>query len=104
MHPRVTLGLLLLTGAPLASPAAQEPGHTGHHRLGRVVFPVSCAPEAQRRFERAMASLHSFWWEEGPRAFGAVLEADSTCAMAHWGLAVNAWGNPFTGGPNGESA
>jgi len=64
-----------------------------------VVFPVSCAPEAQRRFERAMAVLHSFWWDEGPHAFGAVLEADSTCAMAHWGLALNAWGNPFAGGP-----
>ena len=48
-----------------------------------------------------MAVLHSFWWEEGDRAFGAVLAADSTCAMAHWGLALNAWGNPFAGGPAG---
>jgi hypothetical protein len=65
-----------------------------------VVFPVSCTPEARQRFERAMAVLHSFWWEEGAHAFGAVLEADSTCAMAHWGLALNAWGNPFAGGPS----
>jgi hypothetical protein len=48
-----------------------------------------------------MAVLHSFWWDEGERAFHAVLEADSTCAMAYWGLAVNAWGNPFAGGPSG---
>ena len=48
-----------------------------------------------------MAVLHSFWWEEGDRAFGDVLEADSTCAMAHWGIALNAWGNPFAGGPTG---
>jgi hypothetical protein len=46
-----------------------------------------------------MAVLHSFWWEEGERAFGDVLQADSTCAMAYWGLALNAWGNPFAGGP-----
>ncbi len=50
-----------------------------------------------------MAVLHSFWWDEGDRAFSAVLEADSTCAMAYWGLAVNAWGNPFAGGPSGEA-
>ena len=31
-----------------------------------------------------------------------MLEADSTCAMAHWGLALNAWGNPFAGGPSND--
>jgi hypothetical protein len=82
---------------------AQEHAHGAPERLGHVTFPVSCAPEAGRRFERAMAVLHSFWWEEAPRAFGAVLAADSSCAMAHWGLAMSAWGNPFTGGPAGEA-
>ena len=99
MTPRAALGLLLVLGASAIPLAAQDYPHAHGERLGRVVFPVSCTPEAQRRFERAMAVLHSFWWEEGPHAFGAVLEADSTCAMAHWGLALNAWGNPFTGGP-----
>jgi len=50
-----------------------------------------------------MAVLHSFWWEEGDRAFGDVLKADSTCAMAYWGLALNAWNNPFAGGPAGPA-
>jgi hypothetical protein len=99
MNPRTSLGLLLIAGASVSSLVAQEHPHGQGERLGRVVFPVSCTPEAQHRFERAMAVLHSFWWEEGPHAFGAVLEADSTCAMAHWGLALNAWGNPFAGGP-----
>ncbi len=97
--------VLAVAGAFVAAPpaAAQEPDahHHGVGQLGRVVFPVSCAPEAQRRFEHAMAVLHSFWWEEGDHAFGAVLAADSTCGMAHWGLALNAWGNPFAGGPAG---
>ena len=97
---------LLLALAPVAGASralAQEdvPHAHGVGRLGRVVFPVSCGPEAQRRFAHAMAVLHSFWWEEGERAFGAVLEADSSCAMAHWGRALNAWGNPFAGGPSG---
>jgi hypothetical protein len=95
-------------GAAAAStPAvlAQEPHAHAHDtgELGKVSFPVSCSPEASKRFEHAMAVLHSFWWEEGDRAFNAVLEADSTCAMAYWGIAVNAWGNPFAGGPTGET-
>jgi tetratricopeptide (TPR) repeat protein len=50
-----------------------------------------------------MAALHSFWFEEGSRTFGAVLEADPNCVMAHWGLALNSWGNPFAGGPSGTA-
>jgi hypothetical protein len=102
--------LLLVAGVALGtltgsvSLAAQDHGHHAQlGRLGRVSFPVSCNAEAGRRFERAMAVLHSFWWEVGERAFGAVLEADSSCAMAHWGRALNAWGNPFAGGPVGPA-
>ena len=92
---------LAIASAPCL--AAQEHEHHGAERLGRVIFPVSCNPAAQQRFEPAMAMLHSFWWEEAPRAFQEVLQVDSTCAMAHWGLALNAWGNPFTGGPIGDN-
>ena len=91
--------IALLAGAGVVSLAAQEHAHDGTERLGRVVFPVSCKVEAQRRFERAMALLHSFWWEAGERAFQGVVEADSTCAMAYWGLALVRWRNPMAGGP-----
>ena len=106
--PRLGAALLLalapVAGATRALAQEDVPHAHGEGRLGRVVFPVSCGPEAQRRFAHAMAVLHSFWWEEGERAFGAVLEADSSCAMAHWGRALNAWGNPFAGGPSGPPA
>src|SRR5207244_7993064 len=94
--------LSLMLVAPVR---AQEHEHGGAHgeALGRVVFPVSCRPDAQVQFERAMALLHSFWWEEGARAFRAVAAAASTCAMASWGLALNYWGNPFVGGPQGDN-
>src|SRR2546430_17466617 len=84
---------------------AQEHVPDGVHgeRLGRVAFATSCRPDAQPRFERAMALLHSFWWEEGGRAFRDVVAADSTCALAYWGLALNFWGNPFVGGPSGDN-
>src|SRR5213593_104708 len=90
----------------LVAPArAQEHEHGGAHgeQLGRVVFATSCRPDAQAQFERAMALLHSFWWEEGARAFRAVTAADSTCAMGYWGLALTYWGNPFVGGPVGDN-
>jgi hypothetical protein len=98
MHPYLVLSLVLATSRL----AAQEHDHATE-TLGHVTFPVSCNAEAQARFERAMALLHSFWWEEGGRAFKAVAMADTTCAMAYWGMALNAWGNPFAGGPAGEN-
>ena len=82
---------------------AQEHEHGPASQLGRVVFRVSCNAEAQRHFEHGMAALHSFWWDEASTAFRAVAAADSTCAMAYWGLALNFWGNPFAGGPSGDN-
>ncbi len=95
--------VLAFVAAPAVGAQEHQPHQHGLGRLGRVDFSVSCAPAAQRRFEHAMAVLHSFWWEEGDGAFNAVLAADSTCAMAHWGRALNAWGNPFAGGPTGPA-
>jgi hypothetical protein len=114
MHPKSPVlntiaalsGVATIAALAIAPPAMAQEAEAHHHglgQLGRVSFPVSCAPEAQQRFELAMAVLHSFWWEEGERAFGAVLEADSTCSMAEWGRALNAWGNPFAGGPSGAA-
>jgi hypothetical protein len=83
--------------------SAQHDHGRSSEQLGRVVFPVSCNSAAQQRFERAMALLHSFWWEQGSQAFADVAKADSTCAMAYWGSAMNTWGNPFAGGPAGQA-
>ncbi|MGH7579285.1 MAG: hypothetical protein ACREM9_03880, partial [Gemmatimonadales bacterium] len=104
-HARTALLAALAPIAGISALRAQEDVPHRHHEggLGRVEFAVSCTPEARRRFAHAMTVLHSFWWEEGDRVFSAVLEADSSCAMAHWGRALNAWGNPFAGGPSGES-
>ena len=83
----------------VAPVSAQEHAHHGPEQLGRVVFPVSCNAAAQRGFERAVALLHSFWWEEAERAFLSEAQTDSTCAMAYWGLALTRWRNPVAGGP-----
>jgi predicted Zn-dependent protease len=89
----------LLTAALLAafvfqSPSAEaQEGHQHQHdhaeQLGRVNFPVSCTPEARRQFNRAVAWLHSFEYEEAERAFEGVAANDPRCGMAYWGVALS---------------
>jgi hypothetical protein len=66
--------------------------------VGTVRFATSCRPTVQTGFNRAVALLHSFAFPQATAAFNAVLQADPACAMAWWGLAVAAWGNPFAAG------
>ena len=69
-------------------------------RLGKVHFPVSCSAAAQTQFNRAVALLHSFWFSESDKAFAAVAQTDSSCAMAFWGIAMGARLNPISNVPN----
>ena len=70
--------------------------HTGHGgKLGTVHFSTSCATDVQPTFERSLAFLHSFEFGEARNGFQAVLADDSQCAIAYWGIALAAWGNPF---------
>ncbi len=93
-------GLFLLVD-PLH--AQHDHGHGEPERLGRVEFETSCNAEAQRRFERGLALLHSFWWSEADRAFASALEVDPRCAIAHWGTALVQRGNWFAGPPSAEA-
>jgi hypothetical protein len=63
--------------------------------LGTVHFATSCSPNVAPQFDRAVALLHSFEFGESIRAFNEVLAADSTCAMAQWGIALSRWSNPM---------
>ena len=62
-----------------------------------VDFETSCAPALKADFNRAVAMLHSFWFPEAVSAFNAVLAKDPGCAIAHWGISLSQWGNPFGG-------
>lgn len=57
--------------------------------LGKVNFPVACNELARENFNRAMALLHSFWYDEAAKSFGAITNMDPHCAMAYWGLAMS---------------
>ncbi|HYN85469.1 MAG TPA: hypothetical protein VER32_09460 [Pyrinomonadaceae bacterium] len=77
----------------LAASAEAQEAHQHRHehsdKLGRVNFPVSCNAEAQRLFNRAVAWLHSFEYEEAEKVFAEVTAADPRCAMGHWGVAMS---------------
>ena len=79
---RTTCLAALAAALLVPSLLAQHDHGRSAEQLGRVDFPISCNAAAQQRFTRAMALLHSFWWEQGQTAFQAVADADSTCALA----------------------
>ncbi len=83
--------LLLCAFVSAAVRAQADHQHTGPapERLGHVDFPSACRPDVQARFERGVALLHSFWYEEAGATFQAVAAADSTCALAYWGRAMS---------------
>lgn len=57
--------------------------------LGSVSFPTSTKnPAAQAEFERGVAALHSFWYEEAEAAFRRARELDPQFVMAYWGEAM----------------
>src|SRR6266550_2992107 len=68
---------------------APEPGDL--RGVGKVEFPISCAPHLQSDFSRGVALLHSFFYEEARRVFTSVAERDPKCAMAQWGIAMTWW-------------
>jgi len=82
-----------------------QPDEHHHHppageRLGTISFPVSCTPETQAAFTRAVALLHSFAYEDAEKAFGVVAERDPQCGMAWWGVAMSnyhqVWPSPYS--------
>jgi len=73
--------------------ALDDEMHAHHHdaaeQLGKVSFPVSCAADSQKAFERGVALLHSFGYEEAEEQFAEIAKKDPSCAMAHWGIAMS---------------
>src|SRR6201984_183061 len=88
---RIPLRSALLASALAASLAPTALHAQAIGKVGDVGFPVSCSAEAQQRFTRAVALLHSFWYEEAVKAFTVVADTDPTCAMAYWGVAMSNW-------------
>jgi tetratricopeptide (TPR) repeat protein len=87
--------LLMVVFSSLAvwlSSAWCDEGH--HHSLteeevGSVHFMTSCSKAVGVNFNRAVALLHSFQYEQTRQAFTEIAVHDPTCAMAEWGVAMS---------------
>ena len=93
--PRSLTFLLVSVCVLCAVPASalDDEMHAHHHdtteQLGKVSFPISCAPASEKAFERGVALLHSFGYEEAEEQFVEITRHDPACAMAHWGIAMS---------------
>jgi tetratricopeptide (TPR) repeat protein len=90
---RVALLLAVVSLFGILAPADESHHHEDltAEQLGTVRFPVSCTASSQKAFERGIALLHSFWYEEAEKEFVQIAKDDPACGMAHWGVAMSLW-------------
>src|ERR1041385_527283 len=87
--------LISFLSAALCSPVVAQEIHPHRHdppeKLGIVNFTTSCSPKAQKQFNRAVAWLHSFEYEEAEKAFSEVTVTDPRCGIGYWGIAMRSY-------------
>jgi len=71
-----------LPAAAIARQADQQGAHS--HALGSVDFKNSGNEAAQPAFQRGVALLHSFEYEDAAKAFREAQAADASLALAYW--------------------
>ncbi len=96
----VLASFLLGFAAPATAQHEHPSGEPG--KLGKVNFPISCDGAVQPQFNRAVALLHSFWYEKAAEAFATVAKEDPACGMAYWGVAMTYY-HPLWGSPDAAS-
>src|SRR5712691_10559660 len=79
--------LLLRAGAAWCDEGHQH--DLTEQEVGSVHFTTSCAKAVQTDFQRAVAILHSFKYEQARACFHAIAKQDPQCAMAQWGIAMS---------------
>jgi tetratricopeptide (TPR) repeat protein len=89
MRPLTALLAVALFLAPLA--LCQEEHHHAltEEEVGSVHFLTSCRTDLGENFNRAVALLHSFQYEQARQAFTEISRQYPQCAMAQWGVAMS---------------
>lgn len=88
-HPFRKRARLALAGCAAAGLLAVPALASEKSELGTVHFPNSGSEAAQDAFQRGVAALHSFWYEEAAEAFQNAQEIDPDFALAYWGEALS---------------
>ncbi len=58
-------------------------------KFGDVGFETSCSEKVKKDFDLAIALLHSFEYDEAEKVFAKIIDAEPSCAMAYWGVAMS---------------
>src|SRR5271169_2459442 len=74
---------------PLALTQEEHHHAISAEEVGSVHFLTSCSPNLTEAFNRAVALLHSFQYEQARQAFTEISDGDPQCAMARWGVAMS---------------
>ena len=99
---RAIVGIVMVASLTGSTPVRGQ--DAAEQQLGTVHFPTSCNQPAQQHFDRAMRYQHSFWYRKSREAFEQVLQADPTCAIAYWGIALSLLLNPHVPPPKDNLA
>ena len=89
----------LMTCLFVAMTALEAPWTNAVEQFGEVYFPIACHADVQKKFDLALAMLHTFSFPAAAKEFTAVSQEDPDCAMAYWGLAATAIGSLYGGRP-----
>jgi tetratricopeptide (TPR) repeat protein len=89
----------LITSLCVALTALDASWVNAQEQFGEVHFPVTCNADVQKKFDLALAMLHTFSFPAAAKTFTTVAEEDPDCAMAYWGLAATAIGSLYGGRP-----
>jgi tetratricopeptide (TPR) repeat protein len=84
----VSVMALALAASCSSSPEQAPSGDVLGQALGSVAFPVECNADAAARMERGLALLHHMMYANAQKTFQEAAEADPSCAMAPWGVAM----------------
>src|ERR1700720_4123522 len=89
MRPLTAVLASVLCFIPLALSQEEHHHAISEEEVGSVHFLTSCSPSLVEPFNRAVALLHSFQYEQARQAFTEISDRDPQCAMASWGVAMS---------------
>jgi len=89
MRPLVVVLASIVFFVPLALTQEEHHHALSQEEVGSVHFLTSCSSDLTEPFNRAVALLHSFQYEQARQAFTGISERAPQCAMAQWGVAMS---------------
>ena len=89
MRPKTAVLASILCFVPLALSQEGHQHAISEEEVGSVHFLTSCRTDLAGNFNRAVALLHSFQYEQARQVFTEISERDPQCAMAQWGVAMS---------------